>query len=75
MLDSKTESDILKSLRSASDGATMIVIAHRLSTIVHADEIVVLDDGRICERGRHEALLARNGLYAAMWRRQAAGST
>ena len=75
MLDSKTEVDILKAMRSMSDGTTTIVIAHRLSTIVGADEIVVLDDGRVCERGRHDALLARNGLYAEMWRRQVAGST
>jgi len=70
MLDSKTEVDILKALKSVSDGATMIVIAHRLSTIVDADEIVVLDGGRVCERGKHNALLAMEGLYAEMWRRQ-----
>jgi ATP-binding cassette subfamily B protein len=46
------------------------VIAHRLSTIINADEIVVLDRGRVAERGRHGDLLARNGLYADMWRRQ-----
>ena len=46
------------------------MIAHRLSTIIHADEIVVLDSGTIAERGRHEDLLARGGLYATMWRRQ-----
>ncbi len=74
MLDSKTEADVLKALRSLSEGTTTIVIAHRLSTIVDADEIVVLDDGRVCERGRHDSLLARNGLYAQMWRRQVAGA-
>jgi ATP-binding cassette subfamily B protein len=47
-----------------------LVIAHRLSTIVNADEILVLDDGAIVERGTHDALLARNGLYASMWNRQ-----
>jgi len=46
------------------------VIAHRLSTVVDADEILVLDEGRIVERGAHNALLARNGAYAAMWERQ-----
>jgi ATP-binding cassette subfamily B protein len=47
-----------------------LIIAHRLSTVIHADEIIVLEDGRIVERGRHEALLALNGRYAQMWRRQ-----
>jgi uncharacterized membrane protein YcaP (DUF421 family) len=46
------------------------VIAHRLSTIVNADEIIVLDKGRIAEQGAHAALLARNGIYAALWKRQ-----
>ena len=53
-----------------SRGRTTVVIAHRLSTIINADEIVVLDRGRVAERGRHGELLARNGLYADMWRRQ-----
>jgi len=74
MLDSKTEREILKSLRSLAAGATMIVIAHRLSTIMDADEIVVLDDGRVRERGSHRSLLAKNGFYAQMWRQQMAGS-
>ena len=47
-----------------------MVIAHRLSTIINADEIIVLDRGRIVERGRHAELLAKNGLYADMWHRQ-----
>jgi len=74
MLDSKTELEIQEALRSISADATKIVIAHRLSTIVDADEIVVLDDGRINERGSHRTLLEKNGLYARMWRQQTAGS-
>ena len=50
----------------------MLTIAHRLSTVVHADEIIVLDKGVIVERGAHDDLLAKKGVYAAMWRRQEA---
>lgn len=71
MLDSGTELEIQKALRSLSANATKIVIAHRLSTVVDADEIVVLDEGRIQERGSHRALLTTNGLYARMWKQQA----
>jgi ATP-binding cassette subfamily B protein len=74
MLDSRTELAIQEALRALSADATVIVIAHRLSTIVDADEIVVLDEGRIHERGSHRALLARNGLYARMWRQQMTGA-
>ena len=73
-LDSKTEQEILAALREVSRGRTTLVIAHRLSTIVDSDGIVVLDAGRVAERGNHSELLARNGLYAAMWQRQAQGS-
>ena len=69
-LDTRTEQEIQRSLEEVSRGRTTVVIAHRLSTIIHADEIIVLDRGRIVERGRHAELLARNGLYADMWRRQ-----
>jgi ATP-binding cassette subfamily B protein len=69
-LDSHTEMEIQDALDRASEGRTTLVIAHRLSTIVDADEILVLDDGRIVERGTHSQLLASNGLYASMWNRQ-----
>ncbi|MFO1081973.1 MAG: ABC transporter ATP-binding protein/permease [Reyranellaceae bacterium] len=69
-LDTRTEQEIQRSLEEVSRGRTTVVIAHRLSTIVGADEIVVLDRGRVAERGRHADLLARDGLYADMWRRQ-----
>ncbi len=69
-LDTHTEKEIQASLRDVSRGRTTLMIAHRLSTVIDADEILVLDDGRIVERGRHAQLLARDGRYAAMWRRQ-----
>jgi len=69
-LDSHTEQEIQAALDLVSKGRTTIVIAHRLSTIVSADEIIVLKDGRIVERGRHADLLAERGLYASMWDRQ-----
>ena len=69
-LDSHTEKEIQASLREVSAERTTLVIAHRLSTVVDADEILVLDAGRIVERGRHGELLARGGRYAAMWKRQ-----
>jgi len=69
-LDSKTEQDIQAALRLVSRDRTTLVIAHRLSTIIDADEIIVLEAGRIVERGSHEALLKKKGVYAAMWNRQ-----
>ncbi|WP_028028597.1 ABCB family ABC transporter ATP-binding protein/permease [Gemmobacter nectariphilus] len=71
-LDTQTERDIQESLREMGQGRTVIMIAHRLSTVADADEIVVLEHGQIVERGRHEALLAKGGRYAAMWARQSA---
>ena len=69
-LDSRTEQALQGALERAAAGRTTLVIAHRLSTVIDADEIVVLEQGRVVERGTHLALLARNGLYADMWRRQ-----
>ena len=69
-LDSRTEAAIQTTLSTVSARRTTIVIAHRLSTIVDADEIVVLDAGRVAERGRHADLLRKGGLYAEMWARQ-----
>ncbi len=69
-LDSFTERDIQTALDRVSEGRTTLVIAHRLSTVVNADAILVLDQGRIVERGDHDTLLARDGVYAALWNRQ-----
>jgi ATP-binding cassette, subfamily B, heavy metal transporter len=69
-LDSHTEHEIQEALERVSRNRTSLVIAHRLSTIVGADEIIVLDQGRIAERGTHTQLLASGGLYASMWNRQ-----
>jgi ATP-binding cassette subfamily B protein len=69
-LDSHTERDIQDALDRVSKNRTTLVIAHRLSTIVGADEILVLDQGAIVERGTHQQLLAQSGLYASMWNRQ-----
>jgi ATP-binding cassette subfamily B protein len=69
-LDSFTEREIQAALERVSKGRTTLIIAHRLSTVVHADEILVLDQGVIVERGAHEELLAKGGLYAGLWSRQ-----
>jgi ATP-binding cassette subfamily B protein len=71
-LDTKTEKEIQESLSEVSKDRTTLIIAHRLSTVVEADEILVLEAGRIVERGRHDALLAKDARYAEMWRRQQA---
>jgi ATP-binding cassette, subfamily B, heavy metal transporter len=69
-LDSHTEREIQDALHRVSQNRTTLVIAHRLSTIVGADEIIVLNQGVIAERGTHHQLLAKGGLYASMWNRQ-----
>src|SRR5688500_15400506 len=69
-LDTRTEKEIQASLDEIARGRTTLVIAHRLSTVVDAEEIVVLDAGRVVERGRHAELIDRGGVYADMWRRQ-----
>jgi ATP-binding cassette subfamily B protein len=69
-LDSHTEKDIQDALERIARGRTSLVIAHRLSTVVHADNILVLDQGEIVEQGTHLELLAKGGLYASLWTRQ-----
>ncbi|MBY0281221.1 MAG: ABC transporter ATP-binding protein/permease [Alphaproteobacteria bacterium] len=69
-LDTRTEKEIQENLREISKNKTTLIIAHRLSTIIDADEIIVLDKGKIAERGDHKTLLKQDGLYATMWKRQ-----
>ncbi|VVC38664.1 ABC transporter-like,ABC transporter, conserved site,Mitochondrial ABC-transporter, N-terminal five TM [Cinara cedri] len=69
-LDTKTERQIQAALDQVCANRTTIIVAHRLSTVIHADEILVLKDGEIYERGRHDDLIIRNGLYADMWSEQ-----
>ena len=71
-LDSRTERMIQAALRRLSSGRTTLIIAHRLSTVVDADQILVLEHGRVIEHGRHQQLLAHDGTYAQMWARQQA---
>ncbi|HEV8193608.1 MAG TPA: ATP-binding cassette domain-containing protein, partial [Ktedonobacterales bacterium] len=72
-VDTNTEAAILRGLRQIMQGRTSIVISHRISTVQDLDQIVVLDDGRVVERGIHGQLLARRGIYASMYRRQLLG--
>lgn len=69
-LDTQTERNIQSALARVCSNKTTLIIAHRLSTIIHADEILVLKEGEIVERGRHEQLLEEGGLYAEMWNQQ-----
>ncbi|MGH7189276.1 MAG: metal ABC transporter permease, partial [Acetobacteraceae bacterium] len=70
-LDTGTEREIATALSGLERGRTTLIIAHRLSTVVAADEILVLEAGRVIERGRHAELLAAGGLYGRMWAMQA----
>jgi ATP-binding cassette subfamily B protein len=69
-LDTKTEKLIQDNLERISKNKTTLIIAHRLSTVIHANTILVLDKGVVAEMGRHDELLAKNGMYAQMWQRQ-----
>ncbi len=69
-LDTESEALVQEALDRLMAGRTTVVVAHRLSTIVHADRVLVLDDGRIVEAGTHQELLARGGLYEELYRRQ-----
>ncbi len=72
-LDSEVEAAIQDTLDGLMQDKTVVAIAHRLSTIAQMDRIIVLDHGRIIEQGAHDVLLAKDGLYAALWRRQSGG--
>ena len=72
-LDSEVEATIQSRIAALMEGKTVIAIAHRLSTIAAMDRLIVLDQGKIIEQGRHDELLTRDGLYAKLWRRQSGG--
>jgi ABC-type transport system involved in Fe-S cluster assembly fused permease/ATPase subunit len=69
-LDAETEQHIQEALTKLAKGRTMLVIAHRLGTIRHADQILVLHEGKVQEQGTHNELLVRDGSYATMWKKQ-----
>ena len=69
-VDNETEAAIQRSLEKIAVGRTTILIAHRLSTVRNADQIFVLENGRLAEHGKHDDLVAQNGIYATLWRVQ-----
>lgn len=69
-MDTQTERNIQSALNRVCESRTTLIIAHRLSTIIHADEILVLKDGEIIERGKHENLISKGGVYHEMWEAQ-----
>jgi ATP-binding cassette subfamily B protein len=72
-LDTMTEKQIQNNLNEMSKGCSTLIIAHRLSTIIDAHKIIVLSEGEIIERGTHQTLLKKKGVYAAMWKKQSEG--
>ena len=72
-LDSEVEADIQRGLSNLMQGKTVIAIAHRLSTIAEMDRLIVLDQGRIVEQGKHSELVAKEGIYAQLWQHQSGG--
>lgn len=69
-LDSKTEAEIMKTLRSLASNRTCVFIAHRLTTAMQCDEIIVIEKGKVVEKGTHEVLLGKSGRYAKLWTQQ-----
>jgi len=69
-VDAYTEDEILTKLRTVMRGRTSVIVSHRISTVRHADQILVLDQGRVIERGNHDELIGQGGLYAGLYRKQ-----